>query len=123
MKLNTSGEDYLEAILIIKSKNGCVRNVDIAEYMGYSKSSITTAINVLQNGGFVTIDKNHLIHFTKTGQEVAEKIYERHEFFTNYFISIGVNKKTAQEDACRIEHAVSDESFEKLKKVLNEKLK
>ena len=115
MKIHTSSEDYLEAILLIKNKQGYVRSVDIAEYMGYSKPSITNAISVLRKGGFVTIDTDKNIFLTDKGNKLAEKIYERHEFFRKHLIAIGVNEEVANQDACRIEHAISDESFEKLK--------
>ena len=115
MGIHKSSEDYLEAILILKNKLEYVRNVDIAEYMKYSKPSITHAVKTLHKGGYVRTDKGKNIFLTDKGKEVAEKIYEKHEFFKDYLISIGVDEKTAAHDACKIEHAISDESFEKLK--------
>lgn len=115
MQVRDSSEDYLEAILILSTKNGYVRNVDIADYMGFSKPSITHAVTVLRNGGYVRTDTDKNIFLTDKGKEVAEKIYEKHEFFKDYLISIGVDEKTATHDACKIEHAISDDSFEKLK--------
>ena len=116
MGIHKSSEDYLEAILILKNKNGYVRNVDIAEYMKYSRPSITHAITVLRNAGYVRTDTDKNIFLTDKGKEVAEKIYEKHEFFKDYLISIGVDEDTATHDACKIEHAISDESLDKLKK-------
>ena len=115
MEIHKSSEDYLEAILILSTKNGYVRNVDIADYMGFSKPSITHAITTLRNGGYVRTDTDKNIFLTPKGKKIAEKIYEKHEFFRNYLMSIGVDEKTATTDACRIEHAISDDSFEKLK--------
>ena len=115
MKVSKASEDYLETILILSTKNGYVRNVDIAGFLGYSKPSITHAVKTLHKGGYVRTDKGKNIFLTDKGKEVAEKIYEKHEFFKDYLISIGVDEKTAAHDACKIEHAISDESFEKLK--------
>ena len=92
-----------------------VRSVDVARYMEVSKPSVCYAVGTLREGGFLTTDENHYIHLTDLGRDVAEKIYERHCFFTHQLISVGVNPQTAEVDACRMEHAVSDESFQKLK--------
>ena len=118
MKLHASGEDYLEAILILQKQMGesAVRSVDLARHMGFSKPSISHAVGVLRDGGFLTVDKDGFLHLTEEGREIAEKIYERHQFFTEQFIAAGVNETTAEQDACRIEHAISDESFQKLQK-------
>lgn len=118
MKLHASGEDYLEAILILQKQMGesAVRSVDLARHMGFSKPSISHAVSVLRDGGFLTVDKDGFLHLTEEGREIAEKIYERHQFFTEQLIAAGVNETTAEEDACRIEHAISDESFLKLQK-------
>ncbi len=115
MKLHTAGEDYLEAVLILQKKLGMVRSVDVARYMEVSKPSVCYAVGTLREGGFLTTDENHYIHLTDLGRDVAEKIYERHCFFTHQLISVGVNPQIAEVDACRMEHAVSDESFQKLK--------
>ena len=111
----TSGEDYLESVLILQKKLGMVRSVDVARYMEVSKPSVCCAVGTLREGGFLTTDENHYIHLTDLGWDVAEKIYERHCFFTYQLIAVGVNPQTAEVDACRMEHAVSDESFQKLK--------
>lgn len=108
----------MEAILILQKQMGesAVRSVDIARHMGFSKPSISHAVGVLRDGGFLTVDKDGFLHLTEEGREIAEKIYERHQFFTEQLIAAGVNETTAEEDACRIEHAISDESFQKLQK-------
>lgn len=119
MKLYASGEDYLEAILLLQKEKSMVRSVDLARYMGYSKPSISHAVSVLRKGGFLKVDGEGLLHLTDVGREVAEKIYERHRFFTEQLITVGVDKETAVRDACRLEHVISDESFEKLKNALS----
>ena len=115
MKIHASGEDYLEAVLVLKQEKGMVRSVDLARHMGFSKPSISHAVGVLRDGGFLTMDKDGFLHLTDIGREVAEKIYERHIFFTQQLIAAGVDRETAEQDACRIEHAISETSFEKLK--------
>lgn len=114
-----SGEDYLETILVLKKKLGMVRSIDVARHMGVSKPSVCVAVNTLKDGGFLTMDENHFLHLTNEGRKVAEEIYERHCFFTERLIAAGVDPKTAEVDACRIEHAISDESFSKLKESVN----
>lgn len=115
MKLRASGEDYLEAVLILQKEKGLVRSVDLAQHMGFSKASISRAVSVLRKSDFLTMDIEGYLHLTDTGREIAEKIYERHLFFTEQLIAVGVDQKTAEQDACRIEHAISDASFKKLK--------
>lgn len=115
MKIHASGEDYLEAVLILQKKQGMVRSIDLARHMGFSKPSISHAVGVLRDGGFLTMDEDGFLHLTDIGLEVAEKIYERHQFFTEQLVAAGVNQETAEQDACRIEHAISDTSFRKLK--------
>ena len=114
-----SGEDYLEAILVLRRQKGMVRSVDVARHMGVSKPSVCVAVNTLKDGGFLTMDEEHFLHLTDVGREVAEKIYERHCFFTEQLIAAGVDPRTAEADACRIEHIISDESFSKLKESVN----
>ena len=121
MKLHASGEDYLEAILVLHKKMGMVRSVDVARHMEVSKPSVCHAVNILKDGGFLTMDEDHFLHLTDIGREVAEKIYERHCFFTEKLIAAGVDPKTAEADACRIEHVISAESFERLKKAAERK--
>ena len=108
MKLRASGEDYLEAVLMLQKKNGMVRSIDLARHMEVSKPSISRAVAILQEGGFLTVDSDYFLHLTEAGREVAEKIYERHRFFTEQLITAGVDPKTAEADACRIEHIISD---------------
>ena len=115
MKLHASGEDYLEAILVLYKKTGMVRSLDVARYMEVSKPSVCYAVGTLREGGFLTMDEKHYLHLTELGRDMAEKIYGRHCFFTHQLISVGVNPQIAEVDACRMEHAVSDESFQKLK--------
>ena len=115
MKLHASGEDYLETILVLQKKLGMVRSVDVARHLEVSKPSVCHAVGSLRDGGFLTMDEDHYLHLTDIGREVAEKIYERHCFFTEQLIAAGVDPKTAEADACRIEHIISDESFDRLK--------
>ena len=115
MKLYASGEDYLETILILHREMGMVRSVDVARHMGVSKPSVCHAVAVLQEGGFLIMDEDHFLHLTEPGRIIAEKIYERHRFFTDRLIEAGVDPKTAETDACRIEHVISEETFRRLK--------
>ena len=115
VKIHASGEDYLEAVLVLQKKQGMVRSIDLARHMGFSKASISHAVGVLRDGGFLTMDEDGFLHLTDIGREVAEKIYERHCFFTKHFISIGVDPETAEADACRIKHDISAETYERLK--------
>ena len=116
MKLHASGEDYLETILVLQKKRGMVRSVDVARHMEVSKPSVCHAVATLRDGGFLTMDEDHFLHLTDVGREVAEKIYERHCFFTEQLITAGVDPKTAEADACRIEHTISQDSFEKIRR-------
>lgn len=118
MGLHASGEDYLEAVLILQKEKGMVRSVDLALQMGYSKPSISHAVGILKESGFLFKDKDGFLHLTDTGQEVAEKIYERHQFFTKLLIDAGMDKVIAEQDACRIEHVISEESFQRIKEKL-----
>ena len=116
MKLHASGEDYLEAILVLYKKTGMVRSVDVARHMEVSKPSVCHAVATLRDGGFLTMDEDHFLHLTDVGREVAEKIFERHCFFTEQLIAAGVDPRTAEADACRIEHIISQDSFEKIRR-------
>ena len=116
MKLHASGEDYLEIILVLQKKLGMVRSVDVARHMEVSKPSVCHAVATLRDGGFLMMDEDHFLHLTDVGREVAEKIYERHRFFTEQLITAGVDPKTAEADACRIEHTISQDSFEKIRR-------
>ena len=115
MKLHASGEDYLEAVLVLQKEKGMVRSVDVARHMEVSKPSVCHAVATLKNGGFLTMDDGFFLHLTNIGREVAEQIYEKHRFFTECLIAAGVDPETAEADACRIEHVISEESFKRLK--------
>ena len=115
MKLHASGEDYLEAILVLNKKKGMVRSADVARHLEVSKPSVCHAVATLKKGGFLLMDGDHFLHLTDVGREVAEQIYEKHRFFTDRLIEAGVDPETAERDACRIEHVISEETFERLK--------
>lgn len=118
MAIHESGEDYLEAILMIKERNGNVRSIDVAHELSFSKPSVSVAMKNLKTNNYITVDENGYINLTETGQEIADKIYERHTFLTNWLTSIGVNPEVAAEDACKMEHAISSESFTAIKKFI-----
>ncbi len=115
MQLQESGEMYLETILIL-SKKGTVRSVDVGEYMGFSKPSVSRAVGLLKESGYVTVGRDGALTLTEEGTAVAEKIYDRHTLLTRFLCSLGVPEERAAPDACRIEHVISDESFEALKR-------
>lgn len=117
MRIQESGEMYLETILLLSQKSGHVRAIDVGEEMGYSKPSVSRAMGLLKNGGFIVVDADGAITLTDTGREIAEKIYARHTLITNFLISLGVDEKTAAEDACKMEHSISDTSFEAIKRL------
>lgn len=116
MRLQESGEMYLESIYVLSKAQSTVRSIDISEYMGYSKPSVSRAVNLLKNGGYITMDKDNLITLTESGLEIAQKIFDRHTLIANLLIRLGVSEKTAAEDACKMEHAISDESFEAIRR-------
>lgn len=120
LKLHASGEDYLEAILVLHKRIGMVRSVDVARHMEVSKPSVCHAVGILREGGFLTMDEEHYLHLTDIGREVAVKIYERHCFFMEQLIAAGVDPKIAEADACRLEHVISSESFERLKETADQ---
>lgn len=115
MKLHASGEDYLEAILVLQKERGMVRSVDVARHMGVSKPSVCHAVTTLKTGGFLTMDEDFSLHLTDVGREVAEQTYEKHCFFTRRLIAAGVDPQTAEREACRMEHTISESSFQQLK--------
>ncbi len=117
MRIQESGEMYLETILRLSQKSGHVRAIDVGEEMGYSKPSVSRAMSLLKQGEYIVIAKDGSITLTDTGRELAEKIYERHTLITNFLVSIGVDEETAAEDACKMEHSISDASFEAIKKL------
>ena len=116
MHIQESGEMYLETIYILSEKTGAVRSIDVGEYMGYSKPSVSRAVGILKKGGYLLMDKDGYLTMSESGLAVAKKIYERHTLLTDFLIRLGVNEKTAVEDACKIEHDISDETFDALKK-------
>ncbi len=116
MSIQESGEMYLEAILRLGENGSDVRSVDIADYMNFSKPSVSRAVGVLKHDGYITVDGKGYITFTEEGRKTAEKIYERHRVLTEVFISLGVDPQTAAEDACRLEHDISDVTFEAIRK-------
>lgn len=121
MHLRESGEMYLETILVLtREKNREVHSLDVAEYMNYSKPSVSRAVGLLKKGGYLEVSKDAALTLTETGREIAEKIYERHTLLTGFFTMLGVDKEIAAEDACKIEHDISDESFEAIKNHVRE---
>ena len=121
MALHQSGEDYLEAILMLQKEKGIVRSIDVAQHMGVSKPSVCHAVTTLKKGGFLTMDEDFSLHLTDVGQEVAEQTYEKHCFFTRLLTEAGVDPKTAERDACRMEHMISESSFRHLKQSMDKK--
>ncbi len=115
MRLQESGQMYLETILVLSGQKPMVRSIDVGEYMGYSKPSVSRAIGLLKSGGFVTMEDDGALRLTESGRAVAEKIYERHTILTKMLIGLGVDPKVAAEDACKMEHVISDESFSAIK--------
>ena len=115
MRLHESAENYLETILMLKEEKGAVRSIDIARKMDFSKPSVSRAMSLLRENGYITMDKEGLIDLTDAGMEIASRIYERHRLLSKWLVALGVSPETASEDACRIEHDVSDETFQKIK--------
>ncbi len=119
MKIHESAEDYLEMILVLQRKKGNVRSIDIVREMNFSKPSISIAMKKLRNDGLITIDEDHYIHLSDEGQAIAEKIYERHIVIGKMLMKIGVDETTAFKEACRMEHVISQDTFEKMKAAIN----
>ncbi len=122
MQIHQSGEMYLETILILSKKLEYVRSIDIVDYMGYSKPSVSRAVGLLKKGGFISVEDNGHITLTETGKAHADKIFEKHRILTSVLTSIGVSSETASDDACKIEHVISDETFEAIKKLTINKM-
>ena len=116
MRLQESGEMYLEAILVLSRKLSHVRSVDVSEYLGYSKPSVSRAVGLLKNGEYIIVNEEGGLVLTDSGREIAEKIYERHTLLSALLMRMGVSEETAAADACKLEHAISDESFRAIKK-------
>ncbi len=115
MKIYESAEDYLESILLLKKRIGIVRSIDIVNELGYSKPSVSVAMKKLRENALITVDHNGHIELTDEGLTIATRIYDRHQFLTNILVHMGVDKEVAKEDACKMEHHISDESFEKMR--------
>ena len=111
MKIQKSAEDYLEAMLIMKEEHGYIRSIDLAEHLGVTKPSVSYAVKQLRENGYITMDGSKLIYLSEKGLEIANKIYSRHKMLKEFFIKLGVDERTALEDACKIEHDISDETF------------
>ena len=119
MHLHESGEMYIETIYVLTKESPYVRAIDVGERMGFSKPSVSRALGILKQGGYVNASPEGYLSLTESGVEVAEKIYARHQLLKNFLVSIGVDEETAAEDACKMEHAISDASFEAMKRHLN----
>ena len=119
-EIQESGEMYLETILILSNQKANVRSIDVANYMNYSKPSISRGIGILKDDGYVTVDDGGFLNLTESGRAIAEKIYERHRVLAAFFESIGISEETASADACRIEHVISDETFTAIKKFIEQ---
>lgn len=117
MAIRESGENYLEAILILDKKSGFVRSIDVANYLGVTKPSVSRAMSILKNDGYIEFADDGKLSLTEQGTQIAESMYERHQLFTDLLVSLGVDRETAVEDACRIEHVISQESFLKLREL------
>lgn len=117
MKIQKSSEDYLETMLMMKEKHGFIRSTDVAEHLGVTKPSVSYATKRLREAGYITMDRDGLITLTESGMEIAQRMYSRHKFLSSALISIGVSEATALEDACKIEHDISQETFEALQKL------
>ena len=118
MHIQESGEMYLESIHVLLQKKSAVRSVDVSEYMGYSKPSVSRAVGLLKNGGYILVDKDGYITLTEEGLAIANKIYQRHTLISNLLVQLGVDPKVAAEDACKIEHIISEETFSAIKNQL-----
>ena len=118
MRLQESGEMYLECIYVLSQTMNVVRSIDVVEYMGYSKPSVSRAVGLLKTGGYIEVDKDGFITLTEAGREIAEKIFERHTILTRMLIGLGVDPEIAAADACKMEHAISDASLEAIKRHL-----
>ena len=116
MSLQESGEMYLETILVLSQRSGFVRAIDVGEEMGYSKPSVSRAVGILRQGGYIRVAEDGGITLTESGRAVAEKIYERHRILSSFLVSLGVDEKTAAEDACKMEHVISDASIDAIKR-------
>ena len=122
MQLQESGEMYLETIYILSKKSKCVRSIDVVEYMGYSKPSVSRAVSILRENGYIDVGGDGGLCLTQKGYDVAVKMYERHTFLADFLIRLGVSEETATADACKMEHYISEETFEAIKKLAQKNL-
>ena len=120
MKIQESAEDYLESILILKREKGTVRSIEVAHRLGYTKPSVSRAMSLLRENGYVTMGPDGLLELTDAGRKIAEPIYERHCMLTDWLVSLGVSPETAARDACHMEHSISDETFAKMKEHISQ---
>lgn len=120
MALHESGEDYLEAILVLRQQKGIVRSIDVAQHLGYSKPSVSRAVSILKSNGYLTMEKDGRLELTSLGEADAQRVYERHRFLSQWLIRIGVTPEVAAADACRLEHDISPETFTCLKRYVNQ---
>ena len=119
MRLQESGEMYLETIYVLSKKLSAVRSVDVSEHLGYSKPSVSRAVGLLKNGGFITVEESGALKLTEEGYNIANMMFERHTVLSEYLIRLGVSPETAAEDACKIEHVISEESFLAIKNFIS----
>lgn len=119
MQLQESGEMYLETIYILSKEKPLVRSIDVSEHLGYSKPSVSRAVNLLKSGGFITVEDSGALKLTEEGYQIANMMFERHTILSECLVKLGVSPKTAAEDACKIEHVISEESFEAIKKYIS----
>lgn len=122
MSIRESGEMYLEAILVLSEKNGFVRSIDVSEYLGYSKPSVSRAVGILKKGNYLVVEKNGNLVLTESGKAIARKIFERHTLLSRMLLQLGVSEETAAADACKMEHVISDESFAAIKRHMADRM-
>lgn len=123
MSIQESGEMYLETIYILQKKKGDIRSIDIAHELGYTKPSISRAVGILKKNDYIEVDSSGVITLTDEGEKIASRIYERHDILTRYLVYLGVDEETAAQDACRVEHVISQDSFEKMKEEYHRRMK
>ena len=121
MRLQESGEMYLETIYVLSQQMNIVRSIDVVEHMGYSKPSVSRAVGLLKQGGYLIVEDNGNLLLTESGKAIGEKIFARHKLLTQLLTNMGVDQKTAAEDACKMEHAISDTTFDAIQKFLEQK--
>lgn len=123
MKIMESAENYLETILVLKNKNNCVRSIDVANELGFTKPSVSVAMKQLRENGYITVDEEGSLNLTQKGIEIAERVFERHTIIAKALMALGVDEETAYSDSCKIEHHISDLSVEKIKEHMEKHIK